>query len=179
MFNRLPVEVNPFRLVEQRKSVVGALTLSQFPRLQELLCSDHDEGVEVYVTLSFERTATGFPSINGEIETRLDLSCQRCLSKLAYSIKSPVNVVLVVTDEQAERRIQEGYESYLVEDERLFLVDFIEDEILLGLPLSPMHEICEAERPYIEALPEDELDVTEEKKQDNPFSALKNLKDLE
>ncbi len=179
MFNRLPVEVNPFRLVEQRKILVGTILLSRLPRIQELLCAEKDDAAEVNVTLSFDRTEMGLPIISGEIEAQLDLSCQRCLSKLAHSFTSSVNVNLVITDEQAERVQGEGYESYLVEEERLFLQDFIEDEILLALPLSAMHEQCDADRPYIEALPEDELDLVEEDKQDNPFATLNKLKDLE
>ncbi|MEE9303929.1 MAG: YceD family protein [Thiotrichaceae bacterium] len=192
MFNRLPVEVNPFRLVEQRKILVGTIELSRLPRVMELLCLDKNDEVEVCgnvdvvenvdvvkATLNFDRTAMGLPIITGEIEAHLDLSCQRCLSKVAHSVSSSIKVILVITDEQAEQRIQEGYESYLVEDERLFIQDFIEDEILLALPLSVMHEQCDAGRPYIEALPEDEIDWVEEDKQDNPFATLKKLKDLE
>ncbi len=181
MFNRLPVEVNPFRLIEQRKSLVGTIPLARLPRIQELLCSDKDESAEIKVKLDFNRSERGLPLITGEIDTQLDLSCQRCLSKLEYAITADIHVILVITDEQAERVQEEGYESYLVEEERLFLQDFIEDEVLLALPLSTMHEECDAGRPYIEALPEDEIDLVEEDDdgEENPFAALKNLKDLE
>ena len=175
MSSRLPVEVNPFRLVEQRKSLVGSLPLSRLPRLQELLYSD-EGGVEV--VMGFGRTETGLPHVSGKVEAKFDLMCQRCLDKLTHSITIPLKVVLVKTEAQAER-VREGFDSCLVEDDRLFLQDFIEDEILLALPLSTMHDQCEAIRPYIEALPEDEINSVEEDKQDNPFATLKDLKDLE
>lgn len=187
MFSRLPVEVNPFRLVEQRKILSGGISQLRMSRIQDLLCDDKDDTAEVKVKLAFDRTEIGLPCITGEMEAQLDLSCQRCLSKLPYSLSSTIQVIFVMTDEQAERAQSEGYDTYLVEDERLFLQDFIEDELLLALPLSTMHEDCDAGRPYIEGLPGDEVvneihnetDLAEEGEKENPFAALKNLKDLE
>jgi len=190
MSSRLPVEVNPFRLVDQSKKLSGTLSQTRLPRIQELLCDNKDDTAEVNVTLNFDRTEIGLPCVTGKIEAQLDLSCQRCLSKLAHTFSSNIRVILVQTDEQAERAQGEGSDTYLVEDERLFLQDFIEDEMLLALPLSTMHEDCDAGRPYIEGLPEDFIsdevdsndvdeDLVKEDTKENPFATLKNLKDLE
>ena len=43
MLNRLPVEVNPFRLVEQRKLLSGILPLKHMERLKELTVADSDD----------------------------------------------------------------------------------------------------------------------------------------
>ncbi len=67
----------------------------------------------------------------------------------------PIQVALT-TFESDERPEQEGLEAWLVEDERLFIQDFVEDEILLALPLVAKHEQCEPVRKLIEALPSDE-----------------------
>ena len=186
MSSRLPVEINPFRLVEQRKSIIGSLALSRLPRLQDTLCSNEQGIYEggVSVQMDFDRSETGLPQVSGKIEAQFDLTCQRCLDKLMHSVTIPLRIILVKTDAQAERAPQ-GFDTYLVEDDRLFMQDFIEDEILLALPLSTMHKQCEPARPYIEALPEDETSVVnnlaeeEEDEHDNPFAALKDLKDLE
>ena len=207
MSSRLPVEINPFRLVEQRRSLVGSLALSRLPRLQDMLCSSDSGGYVggVKVQMDFDRTETGLPHVSGEIEAQFDLTCQRCLNQLTHSVTIPLNVILVKTDAQAERA-PEGFDTYLVEDDRLFMQDFIEDEILLALPISAMHEEheeCEPAKPYIEALPEDEVylggnldksldknldnspvngltnNSVEKDVHDNPFAALKKLKDLE
>lgn len=203
MSSRLPVEINPFRLVEQCRSLIGSLALSRLPRLQNMLCSDDsgDYAGGVSVQMDFDRTEVGLPHVSGKIEAQFDLTCQRCLDKLTHSVTIPLNVILVKTDAQAERA-PEGFDTYLVEDDRLFMQDFIEDEILLALPISAMHEeheACEPAKPYIEALPEDEVyfgenldksldnssvnsltnNLVEEDVHDNPFAALKKLKDLE
>ncbi len=182
MSNRLPVEVNPFRLVEQRAALQGQMPLAPLHRLREML--SNDTGV-VKVKLDFNRTETGLPVIAGKLITELNLCCQRCLKNLIYPLVTSVEVVLVTTDTQAQQ-VQEGYDIYLVEDDRLFLQDFIEDEILLKLPFSVMHETCQAVRPYTEALPEDEpagdRNTETGDARENPFASLqrlKKIKDLE
>jgi uncharacterized protein len=175
MSSRLPVEINPFRMVEQRKSLIGSLPFSRLPRLQELICSDKGG---VNAILDFDRTDTHLPHVSGSIEVQFDLTCQRCLDNMTHTAKISLNLVLVKSEEQAER-VPESFDTYLVEDDRLYLQEFIEDEILLALPLSTMHQQCEAARPYIEGLPEDEINVVEEDEQENPFATLKDLKGLE
>lgn len=184
---RLPVEVDPFRLVEQGRIYEGRIPLSDFPRLSDLLfTSDSGSGEAknsphlVDVLLEFTRTETGYPVIQGKISTEMEMTCQRCLTAKQVSFETRLEVVLVSTDAEAER-LQEGYDIWLVEDQRLFILDFIEDEILLALPLAIMHDACEpVTSDTYEASPVDmrgdaqELDDVAEK--ENPFAVLKDLK---
>ena len=170
---RLPIEINPFRLVEQRQMLSGDFAVSQLSRIQSLLCSD--EG-QVQVKLEFDRDELGLAIIIGKVDVTLDLQCQRCLSCMPYELTFNIHVVLVKS-EKHEARLQAGHEVILVEDDRLFIRDFIEDELLLALPLSVMHEECEPARPLIEASLKDVIDETESEEKDNPFAALKDLKD--
>lgn len=182
---RLPVEVDPFRLVEQGRIYDGRIPLGDFPRLKELLFVDSVKKESanktlIDVALEFTKTDTGLPVIKGSINTIMEVPCQRCLKAETVPFETQLNVVLVASDSQAER-LQEGYDTWLVEEQRLFLQDFIEDEILLAMPQVIMHEACESARELIEALPEDLVNGDEEqneKAQDkgNPFSVLKDLK---
>ncbi|KAG1665739.1 Large ribosomal RNA subunit accumulation protein YceD [Nymphon striatum] len=185
-FQRLPVEVDPFRLVEQGRELVGKLPVTDFSRLQDLLFYKTDQDRQqdqsvIDVQLNFDRNERGLPIIHGSIRSDLNLNCQRCLNLLEMPFESEFSVVLVTTDVQADT-LQEGFDTWLVEDNCLFVQDFIEDEILLALPLALSHEQCEPERELIEALPssvdtangEEILEEAEEK--ENPFAVLKNLK---
>ena len=89
-------------------------------------------------------------------------------------IDQPIDLVLVSSDEEAQR-LQAGYETYLVEDSRISIQDFVEDEIVLGIPQLVMHDQCEPFRPLIEASPETVSQALEEAKE-NPFAVLQNLK---
>lgn len=185
-FQRLPVEVDPFRLVEQGRELIGKLPVTDFSRLQDLLYYKTDQDRQqdqsvIDVQLNFDRNERGLPIVFGSIRSDLNLNCQRCLNSLEMQFESEFSVVLVATDVQADT-LQEGYDTWLVEDNCLFVQDFIEDEILLALPLALSHEQCEPERELIEALPssidsasgEEILEEAEEK--ENPFAVLKNLK---
>ncbi len=172
MSKRLPIDIDPFRLVEQRILLTGEMPVKQFPRLKKLLSTNI--GV-MQVDLVFTRTdVTALPIITGTIAGSLELVCQRCLDAVSFIAKSDLNIVLVKTDAEAER-LQYDYDTWLVEDDRIFLQDFIEDEILLVLPHSALHDKCEPFKPLIEALPNEVVDL-EQQENNNPFAILKDLK---
>jgi uncharacterized protein len=171
MSKRLPIDIDPFRLIEQRILLSGEMPIKQFPRLEKFLA---DSGGEVQVELTFERTeVTHLPIITGSIQGELQLICQRCLDATSFTFHSDLNLVLIKADVEAEQ-LQHDYDTWQVEDDRIFLQDFIEDEILLVLPHSASHTECEPFKPLIEALA-DEIEP-EQKASDNPFAVLKNFK---
>ena len=170
---RLPVEVDPFKLVDQGRLFEGRIPQEDFTRLNDLLFSDENNDNLIEVNLEFTRTDTRLPVIKGHIKAELQMICNRCLESTDVTIDSTLEVVLVSSDEQAER-LQEKFDIWLVEDQKLFLQDFIEDEILLALPIVISHEDCVPAKELIEALPGDE-DIEEQQKE-NPFAALKDLK---
>jgi len=165
---RLPVEVDPFRLVEQGRILEGKIPLGDFPRLQEMLVEETDK--LVIVRLEFTFTDTRLPVIKGQISVELEMLCNRCLKATTVTLQTMPEVVLVSSDERAEQ-LQQGFDTWLVEDKQVFLRDFIEDELLLALPIVVAHEECTASRDLIEAIP-DEAPQQEQ----NPFAALKDLK---
>jgi uncharacterized protein len=179
MSNRLPVEVNPFRLIEQRRQLSGVVQISSLPRLRELLVPGADSG-EFNVELDFIRSPSDLPMIKGQVTGQVVLECQRCLEPVTVAVNAGVNVVVTVS--QTDRRPEEeGYEICIVDDERLFLQDFIEDEILLALPAVARHDQCEPIR-SVREIPEiddanDEQPVQEDKQ--NPFAVLKDWKKTE
>ena len=176
---RLPVEVDPFRLVEQGRLFDGRIPLSDFKRVSELLFKPLSKGVKgkqtlVNVHLEFTRTDTKLPVIKGTINADLEMICQRCLEAKKESLIISFEVVLVSSDEQAER-LQEGYDTWLVEEQLLFINDFLEDEMLLAVPFVVAHDDCQPVRELIESLPEDLAEQKSDKKE-NPFAVLKDLK---
>jgi len=180
MLYRLPVEVNPFRLVEQKKRLIGIVPLLNMKRLAEIAL-DGSEGFTV--DLNFGRSSSNLPMVTGRVQGKVVLACQRCLEPLPFVVDSQIQVALTAFQSD-ERPEQEGYETCLVEDERLFILDFVEDEILLALPLVARHEQCEPVRPLIEALPpatpEPEVPQVESGKvKQNPFAVLKDWKKTE
>ena len=170
MSKRLPIDIDPFRLVEQRILLSGEMPVKQLSRLKKFLA---DTTGLVQVELTFDRTkVTHLPIVVGSIKGELDLICQRCLNAVSFTLNSDLNIVLIKNDAEADR-LQSDYDTWQVEDDRIFLQDFIEDEILLVLPHSALHDTCEPFKPLIEAV----LDEAEPEQQkgDNPFAVLKNF----
>lgn len=172
MFERLPERVNPFRLAESGRRLEGRIEISRLKRLLPSLVSD--EG-EVVVRLEFGRNAQGLATIRGRIEAALQLECQRCMQPMTYPVKDDVEIAVVETDAEAEL-VQEQYDPLVVDDEALMIVDLVEDELLLALPLAPGHPESQdcVGRKLKEFDPEDVGEPADEK--DNPFAVLKTLK---
>lgn len=174
MSNRLPVEINPFRLVDQRRQLSGYLPLQEMSRLSAL--TTDTEG-DFRIVLDFERSATGLPMITGSIKGVVKLECQRCLAPTDIHLDESVEVVLIGSNRDPNPE-EDGYDIWHVEDERLFMRDFVEDEILLSLPVIARHESCQPARPLVEATVDDELSESQpmDEEKENPFAVLKNWK---
>lgn len=176
MSNRLPIEVNPFRMIEQRRSLTGVLPLQQLPRLRELAVGS--EVSEFKVEMIFTHSASGLPLIAGSVTGELWLSCQRCLEPVKVTIDTQLNVVLTTSQTDREPE-EEGYELYIVDDERIFVRDFIEDEILLALPVVARHAACQPVKPLFEGSPDEFVEPSAAEESKNPFAALKDWKKSE
>ena len=171
MSTRLPVEVNPYRLVEQGREFEGVCDIASLTRIEDLLA---DKTGTLSVELVFYKNVSGLPALKGQITGDLALICQRCLTQMRYTIETDVDLIFVSSDEKAQS-LQDGYETYLVDDSRILLNDLIEDEVLLGMPQLVMHDQCEPFKPLIEATAETISQTVREEKE-NPFAVLQNLK---
>lgn len=75
--------------------------------------------------------------ISGEVET----TCQRCLGRLAQEVAIDREISLARDEAELDRREADrdaGMDTILM-SAKLSLIELIEDEVLLGLPLAPMH----------------------------------------
>ena len=176
MSTRLPIEINPYRLVEQRRILSGSLLLNKLSRIQELTTSD--EG-EVHVELEFTETDTGLPTIIGRLLGGVPLQCQRCMHSFDFAVDSHLQVILLNSDREAER-LQDSHDTWLVKDDRIFLQDFIEDELLLTLPVVAKHDKCDLNEAAVAAsFDEDDKNILQKEETKNPFALLKDWKNTE
>ena len=65
--------------------------------------------------------------------------CQRCLSGMQHSIDIDRTVYLARTETEMERLDEMPDSDAILVGESLGLVELVEDEVLLGLPMAPMH----------------------------------------
>lgn len=166
---RLPIEIDPFRLAERGAELEGPLPLAQMQRLATALARPQGE---VDVRLRFDIDDMNIPYVRGHIEAVLYLTCQRCLEALEYRVSQELALAWVRADRDAER-LPLQFEPYIVSELPIRLSDVIEDELLLALPQIPMHEEsrCQATA-VIESLREH----APQPEQDNRFAELEKLK---
>ncbi|MBK8163362.1 MAG: DUF177 domain-containing protein [Gammaproteobacteria bacterium] len=136
MSGRLPETVQWDRLTEGGETLRGTIALQGMTRLAGCLLDD--EG-EVDVELESGIDAQKVRYLRGHLRTTLNLVCQRCLQPLSYPLDIDISLGLVLTDDEAER-LPEVYDPYVFDQRTAELMTILEDELMLALPLVPMHD---------------------------------------
>jgi uncharacterized protein len=135
MLGRLPEFIDPLRLAQQQRVLKGKISLSCMKRLVPFLA--RTEGT-VEVDLNFGIDELGVHYIHGGFDTVLDLICQRCLEPMTIRLGGPVSLGVVRSEAEGER-LPGHYEPLIVGSDAVLLPAIIEDEVMLALPIVPMH----------------------------------------
>jgi len=67
------------------------------------------------------------------------LQCQRCMQAMELSVDSTTRVALILTEADAAD-VPEELEPVLARDGRISAGELVEEELLLALPIVPLHE---------------------------------------
>ena len=171
MHQKLPIEIDPFRLAQNGLKLEGKLPVSTMKRLTESL-SDN-EG-EVSVSMDFDIDETGLPYMHGRFHSKLSLICERCMAPM--SIELDVECFLAIL--KNERKIDEladMYDPWIIENsDPVRLSSVVEDELILSLPLVPRHEnACLPKEAWFRG---DDVDDSVQEKKVSPFDVLASFK---
>jgi len=110
-----------------------------------------------------------------QAEAVVPLQCQRCLGSVETALEVDRWFRFVADEATAEAQDDESEEDVLVLEPLMSLYDLLEDELLMALPIVPMHETCpvpvvmQASDPGIAPESDDNPPV-------HPFAALAQLK---
>ncbi|MHB1870414.1 MAG: YceD family protein [Steroidobacteraceae bacterium] len=110
------------------------LALRQLPRLSsraELI------GGSVRGRVRFGRDS-GQAVAEVSLEGAAQLQCQRCMRPMEQPLSARVRVALLA-DEAEAGAVPEALEPVLARDGRISIAELIEEEVLLSLPIVPMH----------------------------------------
>jgi len=164
----LPLTIDPFRFADNAICLQGSFFLENMKRLVPSL--GQKEG-RVQVMLQFGVDEQGTRFLSGELSTELPLICQRCLGSFAFPVQERFLAGIVHTDEEAEK-LSKRYDPLIVKDGILQLREVVEDELIIGLPIVPVHtseDQCKVKMPYV-------LDLKPEDDKDNPFKVIEVLR---
>jgi uncharacterized protein len=166
MIDHLPDRLDLYAMAEARRALRGRVKLAGLPRVLPLLLSDAGE---LDVVLEFGVDEDGTHTLCGSVTGRLVMQCQRCLEPMEYPLVSSFRLGIVFSQEAAGE-LSDRYEPLLITREPTQIADVVSEEVLLALPIVPMHD----EEAECRALVNDYAPAADER--ENPFAVLAQLK---
>ena len=167
---KLPLAVDAVRTAQKRLDYSGIYSPGQVTRLAASVVSVDSD---VQTSLSFDIDNLRLAVINGQSDVTVTLECQRCGKTFEHQVHATYCFSPVRNDEQAEA-LPEAYEPIEVDEfGEVDLLAMIEDEIILSLPVVPVHEsehceVSDADMVFGK--------LPAEVEKPNPFAVLASLK---
>ena len=123
--------------------VISAIS---FPRLSHFLINDNQTvGNQISINLEFFNEQSIYPEIKGRISTLLTMQCQRCLGPVEWEAETSINLLIIESLSQSKTD-PSSINTIMVNSDGLSIEKIVEDEILLMIPMSLMHNkvaLCE------------------------------------
>jgi len=166
---KLPITIDPFRSAQRGLTCEGVFKLSGMNRLLAM-CETSSE--QVKGKFDFNVDERGLNVISGTGSALVKLTCQRCTETFEHKLSADF-VFSPVKNDEAAAELPSYYDAIeLDENGEVNLLELVEDEFLLSIPLIPRHE------PKDCLAPADSVwgKLPEELEKPNPFDVLKQLK---
>ncbi len=174
---------NPKRLDVRAFALAGGhLSSSEEPGSFDRLQAERAPGTELgpltwhmQGEMRVQGAGKSVPWIHLQAETTLWVVCQRCLGPVQARLLVDRWYRFVADETTAEAEDEDSEEDVLALEPRPDMMLLVEDELLMALPLVPMHEVCP--EPVVmgvadEGAPQGEDEVPRK----NPFAELARLK---
>lgn len=146
------------------KEISGEVPVAEMPRLLDML--ETPQGNLSY-TVRGGLDKQGNPFLDVGMAGSCQLRCQRCLDAMEHAVQ--IDTRLLLRDQAELDALDDEEEEFdsILADAQLDVLNLLEEEILLSLPIAPRHEqgACQAA--------DGEAAHKEEK---NPFAVLAKLK---
>ncbi len=153
---------DPIRFAVDFRQQSGVVAVQELDRLTDLL---FDAQGQISYSVVGEKGEDGKAYLMLSVSGEFGLRCQRCLERVDWVLDVERLFQLVppgveIPDDELE---DDRYDA-IVAEPGLDVLALVEDEVLLSLPIAPVHESCERPRP--------EGGVAKE----SPFAALASLR---
>lgn len=128
-----PLDVD--RLARGETEIDFDVPLAELPRLKSRIAGI---GGSVQGAARFGRQS-GFAVAELSIAGKAALQCQRCMQAMELPIESTTRVALILAEADAAE-VPEELEPVLAREGRISAGELVEEELLLALPIVPLHE---------------------------------------
>ena len=160
----LPEHFSANRFIDAKEEISGPLDPQHYKRFAEI--ATLSSGANVVLRGYVE--PFGPKVVVGELRAKALMTCQRCLKPMTVALEGSIRWGLVFSELEI-KGLDKDLDPILVEGGQLPLRQAIEDELVLLLPIMPMHESCNSG--WISDT--ESVDVSEKK---SPFAVLAALK---
>lgn len=174
IFDPRKLDVRAF--AEAGAELGGETPLAALPRLAEGSLPGDAPAPARWRARGEQRPVTGGAPetwLHLQAEAQVPLECQRCLQPVSESLAVDRWFRFAASEDEAARLDEESEDDVLVASARFDLLELVEDELILALPLVPRHEICPQPLPL--GAPEAAAEPAADERP-NPFAALAALK---
>jgi uncharacterized protein len=132
----------PFEFARRGAVLEAEVPAGKLERLAELL---RPAGAPLAVKYRVEgESLDGKDFLVLQLKADVVLGCQRCLGDVTCAVESQIRLLLVREgDELPDEDLAEDNFDPIHANRNLDVLALVEDELLLSLPLSPMHDACE------------------------------------
>jgi uncharacterized protein len=185
-----PERVDAARLFARNGRITADLPLQRLPRLTASLA---DSEGQASVALQFGLDVEGRKLLTGTVDAILHLSCQRCLQRMDWPVSSELAMLVFDTREQLDKvlRLQgsddlahdvlvldelDDGSGVAADEQELNVQALIEDELILSLPLVPLHEDASCSQEWNSLRARSEAEEAQAAPKPNPFAVLAQLK---
>ncbi len=159
----------PVRVVCDSQQVrMGYAPMAQLPRLAAWLPTDQPDASLAY-ELRFYRDEARALLASVRVEGVAQMPCSRCLAPMIVPLIGQSVVQFVHSEAQAEQVADDREPVLLDADGQVSLLELIEEEAIMALPVVAMHE-TQCAPPWHETV--ESRPAADESKAENPFSAL-------
>jgi uncharacterized protein len=123
---------------------------------------------DIFIEMAFfKQKQTGAPAFELQVNTMLQLTCQRSLDVFEQPVDANIRGVFLSSAQLADE-LDADWEVYNLPEDKISLLPIIEDEVLLAIPMAP--------RAAEEVVSWSTAPAELENDKPNPFLALEKLK---
>lgn len=172
----LPIHIDVKALAQTQSVLSGHDLLSKYERLMD---ESHGLGADRLLNWQARGELRGDEAgaqqvwLHLTLDLSLPLTCQRCLTPVDIAVAVNRSFRFVDSEEAAQEQDPEAQEDVLVISSEFKLLDLIEDEVLMALPVVARHDTCPVEVRLAVADPGFEAAGAEQR---NPFAVLADWK---
>ncbi len=174
-----PLRFDVAELARHQGTMQGDWPLSQLPRLEQPL--DHAHALVHWQASGHLHQRIGASAqiqLHLQAQTVISQTCQRCLHPVEVDLNIDRWFLFAPDEKTAALWDGEMDEDVLVSSRTFNLQHLLEDELVLALPLVPMHPICPdgTTSDHVRQFGEEDLPDAASAPQSHPFAALAALK---